>query len=121
MSIGLILVIILIIVLLGGVSGRYRGYGYGHHRCFPARTDRQDDVCGRRPEDACLLRNEGRQEDQNEHDEHDHAHRPADEALVGAGVLGVIHGGMTARRFHSHESSLGIEVVCQGALVSQRP
>ena len=29
MSLGTILVIILIIVLLGGFSGRFRGYGYG--------------------------------------------------------------------------------------------
>jgi hypothetical protein len=30
MSFGTILVIILIIILLGGFSGRIRGYGYGH-------------------------------------------------------------------------------------------
>jgi hypothetical protein len=30
MSLGTILVIILIIILLGGFSGRIRGYGYGH-------------------------------------------------------------------------------------------
>jgi hypothetical protein len=30
MSLGTILVIILIIFLLGGFSGRFRGYGYGH-------------------------------------------------------------------------------------------
>ena len=29
MSLGTILVIILIIILLGGFSGRFRGYGYG--------------------------------------------------------------------------------------------
>ena len=29
MSIGTILIIILIIFLLGGFSGRFRGYGYG--------------------------------------------------------------------------------------------
>ena len=47
MSIGLILVIILIIFLLGGFSGRFGGYGYGyghgggrphrHHRDYPNR------------------------------------------------------------------------------------
>ncbi len=30
MSIGTILIIILIIYLLGGFSGRFGGYGYGH-------------------------------------------------------------------------------------------
>jgi hypothetical protein len=30
MSLGLILVIILVIFLLGGFSGRFRGYGYGY-------------------------------------------------------------------------------------------
>ena len=30
MSLGPILVIILVIFLLGGFSGRFRGYGYGH-------------------------------------------------------------------------------------------
>jgi hypothetical protein len=30
MSIGLILVIILVIFLLGGISGRFGGYGYGY-------------------------------------------------------------------------------------------
>ena len=30
MSLGTILVIILIIALLGGFSGRFRGYGYGY-------------------------------------------------------------------------------------------
>ena len=30
MSLGTILVIILVIALLGGFSGRFRGYGYGH-------------------------------------------------------------------------------------------
>jgi hypothetical protein len=32
MSLGTILVIILIIFLLGGFSGRFGGYGYGNHR-----------------------------------------------------------------------------------------
>ncbi len=31
MSLGLILVIILVIFLLGGFSGRFGGYGYGRH------------------------------------------------------------------------------------------
>ena len=30
MSIGLILLILLVIFLLGGFSGRFGGYGYGH-------------------------------------------------------------------------------------------
>jgi hypothetical protein len=30
MSLGLILLIILVVVLLGGFSGRFGGYGYGH-------------------------------------------------------------------------------------------
>jgi hypothetical protein len=30
MSLGLILIIILVIFLLGGFSGRFRGYGYGY-------------------------------------------------------------------------------------------
>jgi hypothetical protein len=34
MSIGLILVMILIIVLLGGVSGRYRGVSPGSRSCI---------------------------------------------------------------------------------------
>ena len=30
MSLGLILVIVLVIFLLGGFSGRFRAYGFGH-------------------------------------------------------------------------------------------
>ena len=30
MCLGLILVIVLVIFLLGGFSGRFRGYGFGH-------------------------------------------------------------------------------------------
>ena len=39
MSLGLILIIILVIFLLGGFSGRFGGYGYG----FPLRRRRVDD------------------------------------------------------------------------------
>jgi hypothetical protein len=42
MSLGLILVIVLVIFLLGGFSGRFRGYGYAfrsrryrHYRRYP--------------------------------------------------------------------------------------
>jgi len=40
---GLILVIILIIFLLGGFSGRFRGYGYGYgHRGIGVLGNRSD-------------------------------------------------------------------------------
>ena len=41
MSLGLILVIVLVIFLLGGFSGRFGGYGYGfgHWRCRSYRRD----------------------------------------------------------------------------------
>jgi len=35
MSLGLILIIILVIFLLGGFSGRFGGYGYGHANASP--------------------------------------------------------------------------------------
>jgi hypothetical protein len=34
-SLGLILIIILVIFLLGGFSGRFGGYGYGHANASP--------------------------------------------------------------------------------------
>ena len=43
MSLGLILIILLVIFLLGGFSGRFGGYGYGwawRNRCYRRHSDR---------------------------------------------------------------------------------
>ena len=46
MSLGLILVIILVIFLLGGFSGRFGGYGYGYgHGGVGVHRDHPDHRC----------------------------------------------------------------------------
>jgi hypothetical protein len=48
MSAGAILVVILVILLLGGLSGRFGGYGYGYGHGGIGIIGGADDVCAHR-------------------------------------------------------------------------